>query len=72
MDIEALARKVAEYANTCCYRSDGFEEDVLKVAREAIAESLLSAGKNVTHAAKQLRISRMTLYRLMAKHRLSA
>lgn len=40
MDIEALARKVAEYANTCCYRSDGFEEDVLKVAREAIAESV--------------------------------
>ena len=33
MDTEALARKVAEYANTCCYRSDGFEEDVLGCAR---------------------------------------
>jgi len=36
MDIEELAKKVAEYANTCCYRSDGFEEDVLKAVREAI------------------------------------
>ena len=40
MDIEALAKKVAEYANTCCYRSDGFEEDVLKVARDAIVEAV--------------------------------
>ncbi|HRZ60135.1 MAG TPA: sigma-54 dependent transcriptional regulator [Rubrivivax sp.] len=48
------------------------DEARLHAEREAIAESLLSAGKNVTHAAKQLRISRMTLYRLMAKHRLSA
>ena len=48
------------------------DEARLHAEREAIAESLLSAGKNVTHAAKQLRISRMTLYRLMAKHQLSA
>jgi hypothetical protein len=40
MDIEALANKVAEYANTCCYRSDGFEESVLNVAREAITEAV--------------------------------
>ena len=40
--------------------------------RHAIAESLQFAGKNVSNAAKQLRISRMTLYRLMAKHRIDA
>ena len=36
--------------------------------RGAISVSLQHAGKNVTEAAKQLGVSRMTLYRLMAKH----
>ena len=40
--------------------------------RRAISECLHSAGRNVSHAAKQLRVSRMTLYRLMAKHGISA
>ncbi len=40
--------------------------------RHAISECLHFAGQNVSHAAKQLRISRMTLYRLMAKHRINA
>ena len=40
--------------------------------RDAISGSLQYAGKNVTHAARQLGISRMTLYRLMAKHRIDA
>jgi hypothetical protein len=44
----------------------------LDAERHAIAESLQSAGKNVSFAARQLRISRMTLYRLMAKHGISA
>ena len=48
------------------------DEARLNAERDAIAECLQSAGKNVSHAAKQLRISRMTLYRLMAKHRISA
>ena len=39
---------------------------------DAISECLQLAGKNVSYAAKQLRVSRMTLYRLMAKHRISA
>ena len=34
----------------------------------AIFESLQRAGRNVTRAAKSLGVSRMTLYRLMAKH----
>lgn len=36
--------------------------------RSAISCSLQSAGRNVTQAARQLGVSRMTLYRLMAKH----
>ena len=36
--------------------------------RGAITVSLQHAGKNVTAAAKQLGVSRMALYRLMAKH----
>ncbi len=36
--------------------------------RNAICVSLQRAGNNVTRAARELGISRMTLYRLMAKH----
>jgi DNA-binding NtrC family response regulator len=48
------------------------DEARMKAERHVISETLQSAGKNVSFAAKQLRISRMTLYRLMAKHRISA
>jgi DNA-binding NtrC family response regulator len=48
------------------------DEARMNAERHAIAESLQSAGKNVSFAARQLRISRMTMYRLMAKHRISA
>ena len=44
----------------------------MKAERHAISECLQCAGKNVSYAARQLGISRMTLYRLMAKHRISA
>ena len=40
--------------------------------RDAISGTLQVSGKNVTHAARQLGVSRMTLYRLMAKHRIEA
>lgn len=36
--------------------------------RDAILSSLLANGNNVSRAARQLGVSRMTLYRLMAKH----
>lgn len=39
-----------------------------RAEQNAITLSLRSAGKNVSLAAKHLGISRMTLYRLMAKH----
>ncbi|ART51413.1 hypothetical protein CBP34_06680 [Acidovorax carolinensis] len=40
--------------------------------REAIARALTLMGNNVTRAARELGVSRMTLYRLMDKHRISA
>lgn len=40
--------------------------------REAVSQALTRAGNNVTHAARGLGVSRMTLYRLMDKHRLAA
>ncbi len=44
----------------------------LEAERHAISGTLQFAGKNVTHAARHLGISRMTLYRLMAKHHIEA
>lgn len=40
--------------------------------RDAISLTLDRAGRNITHAARELGISRMTLYRLMDKHGLAA
>lgn len=40
--------------------------------REAISRALLLVGNNVTRAARELGISRMTLYRLMDKHHIGA
>lgn len=39
--------------------------------REAIHHTLVRVGHNITHAARELGISRMTLYRLMDKHGLA-
>ncbi len=50
----------------------GLDESRLHAERGAIAASLLRAGGNVTHAARELGVSRMTLYRQMAKHRIRA
>ena len=36
--------------------------------RDAISLTLGRVGRNVTHAARELGISRMTLYRLIDKH----
>ena len=47
---------------------DALEEARTRAERGAIAVSLQQAGRNVTEAARQLGVSRMTLYRLMAKH----
>jgi DNA-binding NtrC family response regulator len=47
---------------------DALDEARTEAERSAIFCSLQSAGRNVTQAARQLGVSRMTLYRLMAKH----
>jgi len=47
---------------------DALEEARARAERSAISVTLQHAGKNVTEAARQLGVSRMTLYRLMAKH----
>jgi DNA-binding NtrC family response regulator len=47
---------------------EALEEARTRAEQNAIATSLKLAGKNVTLAAKHLGVSRMTLYRLMAKH----
>ena len=47
---------------------DALETARTRAERGAISVSLEQAGRNVTEAAKQLGVSRMTLYRLMAKH----
>ncbi|MES2741535.1 MAG: sigma-54 dependent transcriptional regulator [Pseudomonadota bacterium] len=43
----------------------------LRAERDAICASLTQHGNNVTRAARGLGVSRMTLYRLLAKHQLS-
>lgn len=40
--------------------------------RDAISQTLERSGRNITKAARELRVSRMTLYRLMDKHGLAA
>jgi DNA-binding NtrC family response regulator len=47
---------------------DALESARAQAERGVISVSLKQSGKNVTEAAKHLGVSRMTLYRLMAKH----
>jgi len=47
---------------------DALESARASAERGVISVSLQQSGKNVTEAAKHLGVSRMTLYRLMAKH----
>lgn len=46
----------------------GLESARTKAEREVICSTLSKAGKNITQAARDLGVSRMTLYRLMDKH----
>ena len=64
--ISAMDLGLAE--NTLSRGWDELGEARTRAERGAISISLQQAGKNVTEAAKQLGVSRMTLYRLMAKH----
>jgi DNA-binding NtrC family response regulator len=46
----------------------GLEGSRIDAERAAIGASLERSGRNITHAARDLGVSRMTLYRLLAKH----
>jgi DNA-binding NtrC family response regulator len=46
----------------------GLDASRIDAERVAIGASLERAGRNITHAARDLGVSRMTLYRLLAKH----
>jgi DNA-binding NtrC family response regulator len=48
------------------------DEARIRAERDAIDASLLRAGSNITLAARDLGVSRMTLYRLLAKHGIAA
>jgi DNA-binding NtrC family response regulator len=51
---------------------DGLGQLRTAAERAAIGASLQRAGSNVTLAARDLGVSRMTLYRLMSKHGMAA
>lgn len=48
--------------------SGGLDASRIDAERAAIGASLDRTGRNITHAARDLGVSRMTLYRLLAKH----
>lgn len=47
---------------------DGLDNSRGSAERTAISNSLAKCGNNISQAARELGVSRMTLYRLMAKH----
>lgn len=47
--LEAAAKEIAEYANTCCYRGDGYEEDV---AARVLAKLIAAQADAYERAAK--------------------
>jgi DNA-binding NtrC family response regulator len=56
---------------TSLSNGEALVESRVRAERDAICVSLANAGKNVTHAARELGVSRMTLYRLLAKHNIT-
>ena len=50
----------------------GLKAAVAAVERQLIVLALLAAQGNITHAARQLQITRPTLYSLIKKHKLHA
>lgn len=50
---------------------EGLGSSRLSAERSAISDSLTRSGNNISQAARDLGVSRMTLYRLMAKHSIS-
>ena len=42
------AERIAQKANECCHRSDGYEEDIAAFAQKEI-EALLKSNKDTSH-----------------------
>jgi DNA-binding NtrC family response regulator len=59
-------------AGPICPVREGLGNSRLSAERIAIGESLARSGNNISQAARDLGVSRMTLYRLMAKHAISS
>src|SRR5450830_1471180 len=57
--------------DTALPAGDALADTRVRAERDAICVSLANAGKNITHAARELGVSRMTLYRLLAKHNIT-
>ncbi len=51
--------------------ADALVDSRVRAERDAICVSLANAGRNVSRAARELGVSRMTLYRLLAKHNIT-
>jgi DNA-binding NtrC family response regulator len=62
LDLPVLAKPLS---------GEALEESRIRAEREAIHACLTLSGNNITHAARDLGVSRMTLYRLMEKHSIS-
>lgn len=39
-ELEKLAKEIAEKANECCHRSDGYEEDICAIALKALEKAV--------------------------------
>ena len=63
LGLETLARRVIGDANL-------LGRARVRVEREAIVAAMHRAGPNISQAARYLGVSRMTLYRLIAKHQI--
>jgi transcriptional regulator with PAS, ATPase and Fis domain len=51
---------------------EALEDARIRAERDAISDCLLGSGNNISRAARDLGVSRMTLYRLMEKHGVNA
>lgn len=50
--LKEQATKIAEYANTCCHRSDGYEKDVMDVVLLALLSARAAALEEAAEACE--------------------
>ena len=69
-DLDLLVPELAA-APACLRNGEALEDARIRAERDAINVCLQGSGSNITRAARDLGVSRMTLYRLMEKHGIS-